>query len=331
MIKICEFCGKEFNANRAKAKFCSRECSHKNMNKKITCKCDNCGKNIEKKRDEYNKSKNHFCSQECKAMYGHELRKCKLCGTIFDTTKGANKIYCSHECAINDISHNQLTNRELIVCKECGNSFEAVKSAHQSFCSMDCKYSWLKRHPSQNTVKMLANRKRSSVDNFYLKYNNMDTTIELLDEYIPGNKIHCKCKIHGQEFYMTPYNILEGKNGCTQCYMSKGENKIGQYLTSNNIDYCMYYKFDDCKDQRALPFDFYLPDYNILIEYDGEQHYHPVNYGGISDEEANKNFNVVQKHDRIKTNYCKQHGIPLIRIPYFEYDNIENILEQQIA
>lgn len=96
------------------------------------------------------------------------------------------------------------------------------------------------------------------------------------------------------------------------------------------------YSTQFCKDINTLPFDFYLNDYNVAIEYDGEQHYMPVNWNGkMSDEELNRAFELVQFHDKIKTEYCEEQNIQLIRIPYWEKNNIEcflfdNLLELNI-
>ena len=92
----------------------------------------------------------------------------------------------------------------------------------------------------------------------------------------------------------------------------------------------MQYKFKDCKCSRCLPFDFYLPDYNILVEYDGEQHYYPVSFGGINDDKSLDRFIITKIHDTIKTIYAKNNNIKLIRIPYYEFDNIEKILIREL-
>lgn len=120
------------------------------------------------------------------------------------------------------------------------------------------------------------------------------------------------------------------RRGCPTCDSTSMEQEIGKILTKYHIDYKPQFSFVDCKDQKALPFDFYLPYYNILIEYDGQQHYRPVNFGGISDEKAYKNLQITQLHDSIKTSYCKANNIQLLRIPYWESKNIEQIILDNI-
>lgn len=93
---------------------------------------------------------------------------------------------------------------------------------------------------------------------------------------------------------------------------------IKKWLDSHNVKYVVQKRFKGCKDKRTLPFDFYLPERNTCIEYDGEQHYRPVRFGGISVDDSDKRFEYVKYHDEIKNNYCKSNNIKLIRIPYFK-------------
>ena len=79
------------------------------------------------------------------------------------------------------------------------------------------------------------------------------------------------------------------------------------------------------KKIRPLPFDFYLPDYNTCIEYDGIQHFEVVDYFGGLD-----GFITTKIRDTIKNEYCKSKNIKLIRIPYWGFDNIENILKKEL-
>ena len=111
---------------------------------------------------------------------------------------------------------------------------------------------------------------------------------------------------------------------------SKGEQEIENYLIDNNIVYTRQYIFSDCIDQRYLPFDFYLNELNKCVEYDGQHHFYPVTFNGISIEEATINHANTVRHDNIKTEYCKKNNIPLLRIPYFEQNDIKNKLNNFI-
>jgi very-short-patch-repair endonuclease len=121
------------------------------------------------------------------------------------------------------------------------------------------------------------------------------------------------------------------KNGvrCSKCGNSKGEDKIEKWLKEFNYDYSPQYKFEDCKSIKCLPFDFYLTDMNILIEFDGEGHYKPVNWKGNKNIAFDTFVGTIIR-DTIKNEYCKKNGIKLIRIPYWEYDNIEEILKCEL-
>lgn len=129
-----------------------------------------------------------------------------------------------------------------------------------------------------------------------------------------------KCKIDGYEWYSCPVSILHG-SGCPKCGETRGEKKIGNCLDNNYISYVREKSFDDCRDIRPLPFDFYIPDYNICIEYQGEQHYEPVDYFG-----GEEKFKIQQLHDNIKKEYCEKNGIHLLCISYLDFDNIEKLV-----
>lgn len=119
-------------------------------------------------------------------------------------------------------------------------------------------------------------------------------------------------------------NFVHNKSGCPICKNSKGEFEIAQYLQIKCINFVQQKTFTDCKDKHVLPFDFYITDYNICIEYDGSQHFIPkIHWGGY------ENLILIQKHDNIKTEYCIKNKIQLIRINYrqkipTELDNFFN-------
>ena len=154
----------------------------------------------------------------------------------------------------------------------------------------------------------------------------IDDSIEVIGEYVGYNaKMAFRCKKCDKVWLAKPNNIFFGK-GCPRCKSSKGEKEISRVLDELHIDYGTQFKFQDCKDEHPLPFDFYIPEKNICIEYDGRQHFEPCTFGGITKERAIENFELAKEHDKIKDEYCQANNITLIRIPYWEYENIEQIL-----
>jgi very-short-patch-repair endonuclease len=139
-----------------------------------------------------------------------------------------------------------------------------------------------------------------------------------LVNYINAHKnIKIRCKEHNYVFDIMPNNHIhiKHKRGCPICKESSGERIIRRLLEDNNIKYDRQKRFDDCKYRRTLPFDFYLPQYNICIEFDGEQHSNENHYFN-----EKNNYSETIKKDQIKTEYCKNSNIKLIRIKYS--DNI---------
>ena len=118
------------------------------------------------------------------------------------------------------------------------------------------------------------------------------------------------CRKHG-EFWQTPKSHCNG-NGCPTCKKSHGERTIRFFLQNNNYEFEEQKRFKECRDKNPLPFDFYLPQYNLCIEFDGEQHFHKYGF------DTNKRFEYRQNHDFIKTEFCKNNGINLLRIKYDE-------------
>ena len=124
----------------------------------------------------------------------------------------------------------------------------------------------------------------------------------------------CKCDC-GNFTEVSVGQLMRGHTLSCGCrHQSKWEMFINNYLISLNITFQTQKRFKDCKNRKQtdmLPFDFYLPDYNICIEYDGEQHFHPMQmWGGY------EKFIINQENDSIKDEYCKKHNITLLRLPY---------------
>lgn len=116
--------------------------------------------------------------------------------------------------------------------------------------------------------------------------------------------------------------------------MSKSEYRIADYLDRLNVCYKTQYTFPTCKDKRVLPFDFAILNKKgkviLLIEYDGEQHFKPVRFGGQSIKQAKRNFKICKIHDRIKNRFCKRKKIPLLRISYTENKDMYKIIKKKL-
>jgi hypothetical protein len=199
-----------------------------------------------------------------------------------------------------------------IICKEHG-IFEQTSNDHLS--GYGCwKCGVVKR----------ANTKSLNKEKFILKANNVHENKYDYSKVIYINsktKVEIICKKHG--FFLQRVNSHLGGSGCPSCTESKGEERINKFLEKNKITFERQKRFKECKNIRTLPFDFYLPNYNVCLEFDGRQHY--VSGGFHKDE---KSFNLVMQNDKIKSDYCSgKNGKPkLIRISHKEYNKIEEIL-----
>lgn len=119
------------------------------------------------------------------------------------------------------------------------------------------------------------------------------------------------CKVDGNKWFVAPTDILSGK-GCPQCKESHGERAVRLWFEKHGVEYVREYKFEDCRDEKPLPFDFYIPQYNAACEVQGIQHYEPVDYFGGEDS-----FKRQKRHDKIKEDYCSKNNIRLLCIPYY--------------
>jgi hypothetical protein len=143
----------------------------------------------------------------------------------------------------------------------------------------------------------------------------------------PGSmkRVWWKCKNHDGHSWIAKVSDRTRGTGCPRCLTSSGEKIVAEYLNKHKIPYSPQHKFKDCRNKRVLEFDFYLEQENLIIEYDGIQHYEPVKrFGG------QKGFENNQMKDELKNNYACNNDIDLLRIPYWEKDNISQILTERL-
>jgi hypothetical protein len=193
-----------------------------------------------------------------------------------------------------------------IICKKHGKFKQNVLIHLNGVGCKKCYYESMKLSLSE-----FFNR-ANEIHNYTYDYKNT--------KYIDYNtKVNILCKKHG-EFNQLPIHHLRG-SGCPICRSSKGELRISKFLEENGIKFIYNKKFKDCKFKNELPFDFYLPDINICIEYDGELHFKEIEkFGG------KEKLKYYQNNDRIKNEYCEKNKIKIIRIKYTDFENIEEKL-----
>lgn len=166
-----------------------------------------------------------------------------------------------------------------------------------------------------NTDLLISEFKKVHNDKFnysLVEFENIDKKVKIV------------CKEHG-EFYQNIHKHLNGQ-GCRLCESnSKGEDYVKMWLDKMNIKYNRQQTFIGCRYKNPLFFDFYLPNYNICIEFDGEQHYKPIErFGGISE------FRNTKIRDDVKNKWCLENNIDLLRIRYNEISRIKYILEEKL-
>ena len=260
--------------------------------------------------------------------------KCKVCNNEFSATPGS--LYMGHGCpkcagyfhktTEQFLKEMSIVNPNIII----DGSYINSKTKIDVHCNI-CNYKWkstpnslLRKRGCSKCSKYL----KKTNEQFILEMKNIHPDIEVLEKYTNNHtRIKCHCKICGNDFDQTPHALIDAKSGCTFCSKSntKGEIAVRNWLMNNNMIFIKQKSFKGCKNKQSLLFDFYLPKYNMAIEYDGKQHFEPIkHYGG------DIAFAELKKRDEIKNEYCKANNITLLRIPYWEYDNISKILETNI-
>lgn len=178
-------------------------------------------------------------------------------------------------------------------------------------------------------VKEASEKRAKTTDAFKAEFELIaNDEYELISEYVnKRTKVIVKHKKCNNEFEVRPNDLLSG-SGCPICNESRGEREVRRVLDKYNVTYVSQFKFEDCKNKRALPFDFAImkeDNVTALIEYQGIQHYKKTGYF-----KGEQKLKYTQRNDEIKAIYCKENNIELIIIPYWELSNIEKILTKKI-
>lgn len=260
--------------------------------------------------------------------------KCKLCGHVWlvrsaDILMGHGCPKCSHKAMTKTqdkyVADLAIVNRDIKVIGKYINAYTKIKH----LC-LKCEHEW---DAEPNAILHgnhcpYCSTRRKSHEQYIAELAIKNPNIKVVGEYINANaNIAHRCTVCGYEWSIKPSHALHGLR-CPSCRGTSGEQSIEQWLVANNVGYECQKRFADCKNKRMLPFDFYLPNYNCCIEYDGAQHFKEVNHWGGQEYLLQRQYN-----DKIKNDYCKKNNIYLIRIRYDEdvYEVLNNALWSTIS
>lgn len=206
-------------------------------------------------------------------------------------------------------------------CQKCGNIWTTIPKVLTSNGS-GC--------PKCGREKVKSKRSKSH-NEFIMELRKINPNITILEKYNGAHrKIKCKCNLDGHIWYGYPSNLLNQSAGCPVCNLSNAERKMLLTLDRLNINYIPQYSTDGCKYKYKLKFDAFYIKNQIAFEYNGEQHYKPIDFAGKGEEWAKQQLELTQKRDKAKIEYCKNNNIPIIIIPYWEKDNMEFFIIEKL-
>jgi very-short-patch-repair endonuclease len=263
------------------------------------------------KHGNFEKKVKDFIRHGCKSC-GHEISDLKKSINRVEFIKKSNLIWNSFY-DYSEFEYTNSSNKSTIICPIHG-KFEQNPQNHLKSGCKACGYEKVSektKYTKEEFIEKGLKIHGECYDYSMVEYKNSRNLVKII------------CKEHGI-FEQKAGGHLMGY-GCRICCESQGEKYIRIFLEKTNIKFEREKKFKDCRNKMELPFDFYLPQHKILIEFDGKQHFESMNYFG-----GKEGLEYLKYNDKIKDNFCDENNIKLIRIPYWDINNIEKILEKEI-
>lgn len=278
---------------------------YKNMNTKVIITCPIHGDFTQ------TPAKHIFDKQGCPNC-GHEIPP----GNHFSNIKYTNMLQQHLPNIVLLQDYYRLKNKITVKCNDCNNTFSNF-TAEYWITTKSCPYCYIKRKDTniREGLSSLLSSEYEIIEKDIIKSENTVISIK----HACGGVVSRKASV-----------FLKNGFKCPICYPyeSKGSRKITEYLTKNKYVFEKEKIFPDLFDKNVLRYDFYIPSINILIEFDGIQHFKPT-FG--SKEHRKINFELTRKHDLMKNEYALSHNIKLIRIKYTDLERIETILERELV
>lgn len=248
---------------------------------------------------------------------GSRCRDCVLGGPKWDKNR-LEKEFDNNNKIVDFIllDYNNIHNCDSIFTVRCIHCGSIIKTNCDRFFRRNCGCMTCKAGGSRWTRERVENEFKLIPDNKYYELVSYDN----IHNYY--SKVTIKCLKCGSIWNVTCGNFFKQNKRCGFCSESIGERKIREYLDSNKIKYIREKRFNDCRNINVLPFDFYVLDYNLLIEFQGEQHFYidrMFSRTGVSLEN-------LQKRDQIKRKYALDNGYNFLEIHYDEMKWIEQII-----
>lgn len=268
--------------------------------------------------------------------------KCRVCGYEWTAMpqnlhKGSNCIACVGKAKYNTESFKEKFYENFPdTTIEILGKYTGARAEIECKCNV-CGYSWkpragnLLRGNGANCPYCYGTIKNYTTELFIKKINEKYPYSNVIIKGKYKNtkeRITAECAICHKQWNPLAEDLMTGK-GCPYCAINKTEKSLGTFLDNLGISYTPQKKFKDCKYKKELPFDYEINDKRFtafLLEYQGEQHDHPVDFSGKNMARAEKEFEIIKKRDKIKYDYCKMTGRHLKYIWYYEEDKIQALI-----
>lgn len=269
--------------------------------------------------------------------------RCKICGeeystSLYNYSSGKYHKKCSVVEHKNKVKEDRIS-KFTEICNNIKNEYvEFLKYVNSSEVWCKCKFcgevykttfgSFKKNKVHKPCLKFASDCLRISGEEFNRTVEELYSDIVCTSEY-KGilNKVKLRCNACGEEWECIASKVVNIGVRCPNCQKLAGEEAVGNILKNMNIAFEREKEFEGCKNIRNLKFDYYLPEYNMCIEYNGEQHYKD---GTLFNDKERSSLECTQKRDNIKREFCKNNGIKLLEIRFNEFRYIKRILKKAI-